>query len=631
MCAIAGILSNTPIEQQKILAMTEAQRHRGPDGAGCFSDCDGRLWLGHRRLSIIDLAGGSQPMMDCDGRAAIVYNGEVYNYRQLRLELEKKGCRFHSQSDTEVVLNAYLTWGSDCLQRLQGMFAFAIWRRDERKLFLARDHAGIKPLHYALTPHGFLFSSELKGLLAAMDQQLSLNWQALGLYLRWGYIPAPHTIYRGCRKLLPGHFLEISWERAARLEPQRYWRLTFADIPLRDEAACLEQLEHQLAESVRDHMISDVPLGFFLSGGIDSSLVAYFGARSSTQPIHTFTMAFPEPEYDESSAAKSMAQRIGSEHHVGLLESHCVEQELDHLVAIYDEPFADSSALPTYHLCRTIGHHVKVVLSGDGGDELWGGYKRYLAALLYQEQLGRIGQRTRRAMATVSTALWPFKWKRQSLAYHAQAPLERFIRGLQLYFSDGSLRQLLSPHAFAACSTPDYLGGLAAEAERGRDLLDVMQWIDVNSYLPEDGLTKVDRASMAASLEVRVPMLDVRMMALAMQVSSRLRVRRNGGLSEKSLKYPLRRLATKLLGEELAGRPKRGFSVPLRYWFREMSLASLLEQKWQAASGIEKILNREVVTRLAREHENGRRDHHSRLWAILFLLAWWQHHQPPLN
>ncbi len=570
-------------------------------------------------------------MIDCHGRAAIVYNGEIYNYCQLRIELEKIGCRFHSQSDTEVVLNAYLAWGSRCLQRLQGMFAFAIWQRDEQKLFLARDRAGIKPLHYAHTPHGFLFSSELKGLLAAMDQHLSLDWQALGLYLRWGYIPAPHTIYQDCRKLLPGHFLEISWEKTVRLEPQRYWRLTFADMPLRDETACLEQLEHELAESVRDHMISDVPLGFFLSGGIDSSLVAYFGSRSSNQPIHTFTMAFPEPEYDESSAAKMVAQKIGSQHHVGLLDSDCVERELDQLVAIYDEPFADSSALPTHHLCRIIGQHVKVVLSGDGGDELWGGYKRYLAVLLYQKQLDQMGQRLLRTLAALGSLTWPFQWKRSSLAYYAQQPLERFIRGLELYFNEGSLRLLLSPSAYAACLESDYLGRLAEEVYNSRDLLDAMQWIDINSYLPEDGLTKVDRASMASSLEVRVPMLDVRMMTLATRVSSSLRVHRNGSLSEKSLKYPLRRLTTKLLGEEIASRPKRGFSVPLRYWFREISLTSLLEQKWQSAPGIEKILNREVVTRLAREHESGRRDHHSRLWAILFLLAWWQHHQPLLN
>ncbi|MDZ7267781.1 MAG: asparagine synthase (glutamine-hydrolyzing) [candidate division KSB1 bacterium] len=631
MCAIAGILSNTPINQQMILAMTDAQRHRGPDGSGHFSDCDGRLWLGHRRLSIIDLAGGTQPMKDYHGRAVIVYNGEVYNYPQLRLELEKNGCRFHSQSDTEVVLNAYLTWGSDCLQRLQGMFAFAIWQQDKRKLFLARDHAGIKPLHYALTPQGFLFSSELKGLLAALDRQLALDWQALGLYLRWGYIPAPHTIYRECRKLRPGHFLEIGWEKLERLEPRRYWRFAFADTPLHDEAVCLELLEQQLAAAVQDHMISDVPLGFFLSGGIDSSLVACFGSRVSHRAIHTFTMAFPEPEYDESPAAERIAQKIGSEHHVGLLESRHIEQELDRLVAIYDEPFADSSALPTHHLCRIIGQHVKVVLSGDGGDELWGGYKRYLSALLHQQQLARLGQRTLRALAAIGTLAWPFQWKRPALAYHAQHPLERFIRGLELYFNDSSLRRLLSSEAYVACATPDYLGGLAAEAESGRDLLEVMQWIDINSYLPEDGLTKVDRASMASSLEVRVPMLDLRMMALAMRVSSVLRVPRNGALHERSLKYPLRRLAARLLGEELASRPKRGFSVPLRYWFRQISPVSLLEQKWRAARGIEKVLNRDFVMRLAREHESGRRNHQSRLWAILFLLTWWQYHQPQNN
>jgi asparagine synthase (glutamine-hydrolysing) len=634
MCGIAGILSSQPCGIEHIHAMTRVQSHRGPDGEGYWDDLDGRLRFGHRRLSIIDLDSGAQPIADATGRAVITFNGEIYNYAELRSELEARGVRFLTHSDTEVLLNAYLTWGSNCLNRLRGMFAFAIWDRKERRIFIARDHVGIKPLHYSLQEDTLLFSSELKGITAFSGTKRKVDPTALGLYLRLGYIPAPHTIYRDCFKLKPGHFME-AWFEGDRLVTriERYWNFEFATPPaITSEGECLSRVDQVLYDSVSYHMVSDVPIGFFLSGGIDSSLVSYFGAKLSPVPIHTFSMGFNESEYNELPFAEEVAGKIGSEHHTEILTSESVESTVDRLVRMFDEPFADSSALPTYYVCRALGGKVKVALSGDGGDEIWGGYKRYLATLQYRNELAHGSGSLKKKVALALSRVSPFDYKREAIEYFAQSPIERYLYSMHLFFRESAIGELLrAPYRDAP--VPDYLGSLLEKGDAGDDILDTIQRLDILSYLPEDNLTKVDRTSMANSLEVRVPLLDIEVLGLTRQVSSNLRVKPTGSnghteYSERSLKYPLRRLAERYLGEKIAYRNKKGFSVPLNAWFRDRALGDLLLQRMHAIEECDDLFDTKYVETLIEEHRAGRKNHQTRLWSLLVLFSWWNAMKP---
>lgn len=608
--------------------MTDAQIHRGPDDEGYFEDLNGCLRLGHRRLSIIDLTSGHQPMSDVQGKGVIVYNGEIYNYKEIREELKSQNILFRTDSDTEVVLNAYLAWGKNCLNKFRGMFAFAVWDVERQMLFLARDHVGIKPLHYAVFDDKFLFSSELKGITSGAPSTPTLNREALGLYLRFGYIPAPGTIYDNYFKLRPGHYLEISVEEGFNIREYTYWEWDIGRKDVSSEDECIELLEKTLHESVKYHLVSDVPIGFFLSGGIDSSLVAAIAAQHVPRDVNTFSMGFREGEYSELEFAEKVSRHIGSNHHSQILDQDTMESALPRLVNIYDEPFGDSSALPTFYICKAISEKVKVALSGDGGDELWGGYTRYSTALEYQIDLEGLSGRLTRKTAKVLKYVWPFQWKSLSLRYFSCDAMERYVFGMEMYFKEDQIKRLLNGDFCIAATKGNYLEGVLKDCPGDADLLDAMQWLDLKSYLPEDCLTKVDRASMANSLEVRVPMLDQTMVQLAGRVKSTIRVRKNGDCSDKYLKYPLRKLVEKYIDSDIAFRRKKGFSAPINNWFRDDIGEKMIEERINENPGMKTILNESYIKTLIHEHKIGKKNHGRRLWSLLILLEWWKVNSP---
>ena len=545
--------------------MTDSLRHRGPDGAGVWVSPDGDVELAHRRLSIIDLsAAGRNPMSWDNGRLWITYNGEVYNFQDLRSELEGVGCRFRSRTDTEVVLAAYDRWGVECLQHFVGMFAFALWDAPRRRLFLARDRLGKKPLYYAEHSGRFAFASELKALVADPEFPREIDRAALSLYLRYGYVPSPHSIFRAARKLPPGHW--ALWE-AGRLTVRRYWDPIEIALSTRFEGTETEAEEHLellLKESVRGRMIADVPLGAFLSGGIDSSLVVALMQEQSPRPVKTFTIRFDEPKFNEADHAAAIAAHLGTEHH----EQTCGVDQMLELVALLpeslDEPFADSSAIPTYLVSKLARRHVTVALSGEGGDELFFGYPRYHAYARHRSLLAA-PQPLRLGLAAVASIIPSRRFQRAAevLRRDEDDEYSRFVT----YWNTKTIRELTGR---PAVDYPGYLetyDRITRLPRRERPPL-----VDLVTYLPEDILTKVDRTSMAVSLEARTPLLDHRVAEFALRLPLRMKWR--GGVS----KWILRRTLFPRVPRELLDRPKMGFGVPLADWFRE-SLRAPMEQR----------------------------------------------------
>jgi asparagine synthase (glutamine-hydrolysing) len=534
-------------------AMADTMCHRGPDDAGVWESADGTIALSHRRLSIVDLSAlGHNPMPWDGGRLWITFNGEIYNFLELRRELESTGHQFRSHTDTEVILAAYDTWGIDSVQRLVGMFAFAIWDEPRRRLWVVRDRLGKKPLYYTEADGSLRFASELKALLVDRPTP-EIDPEAVRLYLRYGYVPSPSTIYSGFHKLPPAHFL--LWENGA-IRVQRYWDPVqhALDVHASTEADAVAELEQRLGTAVRQRMIADVPLGAFLSGGIDSSLVVALMRDQSTAPVRTFTIRFDNPEYNEADHAAAIARHLGTEHH----EQHCSEREMlsivDRLPRMYDEPFADSSAIPTYLVSRTARELVTVALSGDGGDELFFGYPRY------------------RFHATAALALsLPRPLRHTAAAVASRMPHRRVRRIADVLRSDENdlYHRFISwfdpPTIERLTGQPPQEGELYADARRRSASLprdDRPGLLDLVSYLPEDILTKVDRASMAVSLEVRAPLLDHRVAELALGLPRSLKMR------DRTSKWLLRQLLYKRVPRELVDRPKMGFGVPLEDWFR---------------------------------------------------------------
>jgi asparagine synthase (glutamine-hydrolysing) len=545
-------VENAP--EATVKSMTATLAHRGPDDAATWGSRDGRVALGHRRLSIIDLSPlGRNPMPWRNGTLWITYNGEVYNYRDLRRELERDGYRFASQTDTEVILAAYERWGIECLKRFVGMFAFALWDEARGQLVIARDRLGKKPLYYAQYGDRISIASELKALLADPRFPRTLDREAIRLYLRYGYIPAPRTIYAHAQKLPPGSYAIITSED---VRVRRYWDpATFALAESQDSPANLERrLEELLRESVRIRMVADVPLGAFLSGGIDSSLVVALMQEQSAARVRTFTIRFDNPRFNEADHAARVAMHLGTDHH----EYLCSEAELlsvvDKLPEMFDEPFADSSAVPTYLLSRVTRQHVTVALSGDGGDELFFGYPRYR----YHALAGRaltLPHPVRRAVAFATERIPSRQMSRVAnvLRSDDHDPYARFI-------SWCSQDEIEAVTGHASEDALLYREMLTRAAGTSRHTLPTL--LDLVSYLPEDILTKVDRASMAVSLEVRAPLLDHRFVELALALPLSLKFR--GGQT----KWMLRRLLYKRVPRMLVDRPKQGFGVPLLDWFR---------------------------------------------------------------
>ncbi|HET8579225.1 MAG TPA: asparagine synthase (glutamine-hydrolyzing) [Methylomirabilota bacterium] len=616
MCGIAGIADVTghPVDRALLEAMTAVQAHRGPDGKAVV--CRGPVGFGHLRLAIIDLATGDQPMASDDGRIWIVFNGEIYNFRELRRELEAAGARFRTQSDTEVILRAYEAHGPACVSRLRGMFAFAILDERARRLLLARDRVGIKPLVYSWDGRRLLFASEIKGILEDESVARELDRDAVAEYLTYHYVPAPRTILSSIRKLPPASTLVLSLDGGTP-EISRYWHLSFAPESRVREDEWTERLQAELADAVRSHMVSDVPIGAFLSGGMDSSSVVALMAEASPSPIRTFSIGFDEADFDELSFARQVASRYGTDHYE-LVVKPSVLDVLPKLAWHLDEPFADSSAIPTYYVAKITREHVTVSLSGDGGDENFAGYRRYARARALAARMDRHPARLGRPLLRLAARLLPVGAPGQAYAGLLGAgALERYAR-LITYERPETLREVLADDwadAATRVSAAACFERLAAEAGTA-DPVSALQHIDIQTYLPDDILAKVDRTSMAVSLEARVPLLDHRLMEFLATIPSSLKLREGSG------KYLLKRAMASRLPPAILARRKMGFGVPLAAWFRaelrEMTHDLLLAPRTRQRG----IFRPSWVEWLLRTHEAGRRDCSARLWALLCFELW---------
>jgi asparagine synthase (glutamine-hydrolysing) len=618
MCGIAGRFNFDRLQavsRDALVAMTDAVAHRGPDAGGYY--LDGSIGLGHRRLSIIDLATGDQPIGNEDGSVQVIFNGEIYNFAEVRRELIGHGHRFRTNSDTEVIAHGYEQWGERCVDRFRGMFAFAVWDATARRLLLARDRLGVKPLYYAAVPGGIVFGSEIKSLLE--DPEVPREWRAdaIDAYLTLLYIPAPDTIYRGIHKLPPAHVLVA--ERGT-VRTSRYWDLEFTgDGDPRREEDYLAELDAHLRDAVRLRLVSDVPLGAFLSGGIDSStVVAYMVEASQTPPV-TIAVGFDHQGFDEVRHAETVARHLGCEFHA-LTADPQVADLLPKLAWHFDEPFADSSAVPTYYVSKAARQLVTVALSGDGGDELWAGYARHRVEQWEQRARTALGPATRAAGWLGQALPLSVKGARslrhlasepdQAYAFkHAYGMFEPDAKG-RLY--SGDFRRAVNGHdAFASFRD-------AYQACRSSDPLDRSMYVDARTYMIDDVLTKVDRMSMAVSLEAREPLLDHKLLEFAARVPASLK------LKDGRSKYLLRRVLEKRVPRSIIERKKNGFAAPIGEWLRgplaPMTNELLLDGRLRHRG----IFNHAEVTRLWQEHRSGQGDHRHRLWQLIMLELWFR-------
>jgi asparagine synthase (glutamine-hydrolysing) len=616
MCGIVGLVAvDGGIERGLVVRMRDTLRHRGPDDEGAWCSADGRVALGHRRLSIIDLSeAGRQPMSEGSARLQIVFNGEIYNYRELRSDLEKLGHRFRTATDTEVILEAYLEWDTACLARLNGMFAFALWDPRRERLLLARDRAGEKPLFYRTYGPSLAFASELKALFADPACPRVLDLEALDYYLAFGYVPGSRCLARGIQKLPQGHALTFD-ARSGAADIWPYWTLHTGMPPELGESddELVQELDRLLADSVRLRMIADVPVGVMLSGGVDSSLVVAMAARVSSDKVKTFTVSFPgHGVYDEAPHARLVATHFGTEH-IELAAEPATVDLLPELARQYDEPIADSSMVPTYLVSRLIRREATVALGGDGGDELFGGYPHHS----WVQQQGRVGAWmpgfTRVAAQTTATRLMPvgMKGRNYLLGLAAEAPYN--IVQFNVLFDADARRRLLAPLGGSRRSRESPEDYKAALCRPGDTPLRQSTALDFQTYLVDDILVKVDRASMLCSLEVRAPFLDPRLIDLAFR---RLPDRLRATASER--KVLSRRLARKLLPPSLDIDRKQGFSLPLHEWFKG-NWGCYIEDVLMSAEA--DLFNRRVVRQLFAGQRNGFSNTH-RLFALLMVELW---------
>lgn len=643
MCGICGVLGlpGRPLPDERSLrAMRESLRHRGPDDGGDWVDVPRSVYLGHRRLSVLDLSPlGRQPMVSACGRYVVTFNGEIYNFRTLRRELERRGRGFRGTSDTEVLLAAVAEWGvEEALGRFNGMFAFGLWDRREERLWLARDRLGEKPLYYGKVGGTFLFASELKALRRCPEFPGTVSRDALTLFLKYGYVPAPWSIYAGVFKLRPGHLLVADRTNGeVRFQERPYWSVRdhlrtepaaeASDLELGEAE---ERLEELLLDAVRLRLESDVPLGAFLSGGMDSSTVVALMGRVAGGRVRTFTIGFHEQGYDEAQAARRVARHLGTDHtelYVTPAEARAV---IPRLPEIYDEPFADSSQIPTFLVSQLARRHVTVALSGDGGDELFGGYARYAVAEILWRKVRRIPAFLRNGMATLVGALWPEDldaWAGRALEILAPR-LERRGRRLRLRRLAGLLRfrgfaDLYEDLVSQWKNASEVVGGarrVQVEAFVNGDPslspLASMTTTDLTTYLPDDILVKVDRASMAVSLEVRTPFLDPRLVEWAVRLPVSFKVR------DGVAKWLLRRVLHRHVPPALVERPKMGFGVPMGAWLRgplREWAEDLMDPQRLRREG---FLSAPQVRKEWSDHISGKADRHSPLWAVLMFQAW---------
>ena len=621
MCGIAGLFARDPqaqIDVSVLTRMRDAMVHRGPDGAGLWADSG--VGLAHRRLSIIDIEGSPQPMHSADGRTVIVFNGEIYNYRALREELGELGHRFGTQGDTEVILAAWREWGAQCLHRLDGMFAFAIYDRQTRQLFLARDRFGVKPLFTALLPDGtFAFASELKGLLANPQVSRRIDPLAIEDYFAWGYVPDHRSMIAGVEKLPAGHYRLIEHGKPPS-GPVEWYDISFANRHTLSEHDEGDAIRARLRDAVSSRMVSDVPIGAFLSGGVDSSTVVALMAGLASQPVTTCSIGFDVAELDETAHARLIARQFSTDHHERIVDPAMFDR-IGRLARIFDEPFADASALPTVEVCALARRHVTVALSGDGADEAFAGYRRHVFHAAEERARGALPAGLRRAAFGPLAALYP-------KADWAPRPLraKSTLQALALSGEEAYARALcvMAPDARSAIFSKAMmreLGGYRAEQPLidlmrnapARNGLDRAQYADLKFWLPGDILTKVDRTSMAVSLEAREPLLDHRLVEFAAGLPQNRRV---SGLEGK---FAMKRAMEGTLPGEILYRPKQGFVLPIAQWFR-----GELKDAARAAARSETLLDTgwfdaDALSRMAEDHISGRRDHARELWQLLML------------
>ena len=618
MCGIVGIFDRVgtrEIDRELLSRMNESQHHRGPDEGGLHVEPG--LGFGHRRLSIIDLASGQQPLFSSDRSLVVTFNGEIYNFMEVRAELERLGYAFATHSDTEVIVYAWAAWGEDCVRRFNGMYAFAVWDRPRQTLFLARDRLGVKPLYYAETADGqVLFGSELKALLEHPGLPRSIDPLAVEEYFGYGYVPEPKTIFRGVCKLPPGFRLTL--RRGAAYRPESYWDVGFRRDDSITEAAAGEELVERLRRAVRMRLISEVPLGAFLSGGVDSSAVVAMMAGISADPVNTCSIAFGDPAYDESRFAQQVAERYRTNHRIERVDPDDFSL-VDRLAWLYDEPYADSSALPTYRVCELARRQVTVALSGDGGDESLAGYRRHRWHAHEERVRSLVPLAIRRPLFGFLGRVYPkLDWAPKVL--RAKSTLQALARdSVEGYFHSVSvlgdpLRRRLYSDAFrrelAGHAAVDVLRRHAAQAPTD-DPLSLVQYIDIKTYLPGDICTKVDRASMAHALEVRSPFLDYELVEWLSSLPPNLKLHGREG------KYVLKKAMEPHLPHDIMYRPKMGFAVPLGSWFRGPLRQHLREAVLGPRMLDSGYFDRRFLTTLVDDHQSGRNDHSAALWSLL--------------
>lgn len=624
MCGIVGIAyqGTRPVEREILEKMNSAIVHRGPDEDGFY--LKENIGLAMRRLAIIDLAGGQQPIFNQDKTKAIVFNGEIYNFQELKKDLEAQGDKFYTNSDTEVIIHLYDKYGVDCVQHLRGMFVFAIWDEIEKTLFIVRDRVGKKPLLYSHQPNGdLIFGSEFQALLQHPSLTREVDYEAIHHYLSYLCVPAPLTAFKQIRKLEPAHWL--LWKNGE-VKTQRYWLPDFHKKIKISEQEAEEETLRLLREATKMRMISEVPLGAFLSGGVDSSIVVALMAEESEKPVKTFSIGFEEEDFSELKYAKKVAEHIGAEHHEFIVKPNAVEI-LPTLVEHYGEPYADSSAIPTYYVSRETRKHVTVALNGDGGDESFAGYERYLAMRL-SEKYHRIPKILRKGLIENAVNLFPTsELKRRSRA----RDLKRFVQAASLPKVERYLQWVgaIEKSSKDALYTEDFKNQVKSadsaqflqkwfDKSNGSGIVDATMFTDQMTYLPNDLLVKVDIASMANSLEARSPLLDHKVIEFAASLPESIKLK---GAENKSL---LKKVGARLVPREVLYRQKMGFGVPIANWLRgdlkDFLRENLLSEKF-AKRG---IIKAETVKNLVNEHLTAGKDHYNQLWTLLMLELWFQ-------
>lgn len=621
MCGITGKINfdiDNSIDADELEKMASSIYHRGPDDNGFYINKN--IGLGFRRLSIIDISTGHQPLSNEDGTIWIVFNGEIYNYQELQQSLISQGHIFKTKSDTETIVHLYEQYGVDCLQHLRGMFAFSIWDDNKKQLFCARDRFGIKPFYYYRDYEKFVFGSEIKSILKGGSIDKTLTYDALNSYFAYGYITGDLSIYNKIKKLQPGHYLLLTMNNEPKIEIKRYWQISFEPDHSKSEAQWMEEIEACLSEVVKLHMISDVPLGAFLSGGIDSSSVVAMMAKNSTRPIETFSIGFKDDDNAELKNARKIARLYGCNHREQIVEAESISL-LPKLVSAYDEPFGDSSAIPTYFVSKFAREYVTVALSGDGGDELFAGYDIYG----YLKRIHNFSSTS----PLLNKLVWgsihrmvPQKSKGKGLTYFLSQN-KKYLGAYLCTWPKDERRKIIRSDGLLLKykNAPELIKESILKNGNGNDFISNLQFLDLQTYMVDSILTKVDRASMLNSLEVRVPLLDHKFAELSFRIPSNLKL--NGDQS----KYILKKSMRSVLPESILSTPKMGFNAPISTWFKEDLKEYVNDTLLSNNAMLSNYLKKNEVKRIVEDNATGSRDFSGRIWSLLFFEEWLKQNQ----